>query len=286
MNLETYSREMEREVLAHILPFHMQFCVDQARGGFYGRVDDDRTAHREAPKGLVQHSRILWAFAHAYRQFQDPLYLATASRAYRYLMSNFWDAYHQGMIWLVDAEGRALDSHKIIYGQAFAIYGLSEYFLASGEKQSLTAAAALFQRLEQYAVDPHFEGYFEAFEKDWRFTDAINVDETSAPTVKSMNTHLHMLEAYTNLLRAWETPRVRERLRALIAIMLEYIIDLETGQMKMHFSTDWQSLTAGKSYGHDIEASWLLVEAAEVLGDADLLAAVMPAASAHGPGCL
>jgi mannobiose 2-epimerase len=274
MSLEMFAEQVEKEVLEYILPFHTQFCVDQEQGGFYGHVDDDRTAHPNAPKGLVQHSRILWAFAHAYRHFADPPYLETASRAYWYLLRNFWDAYHQGMIWLVDGQGQPVDSHKIIYGQAFAIYGLSEYFLATGEEQSLDTAVSLFRTLERHATDPHYGGYFDAFLKDWHFTDAINVDETAEPTVKSMNTHLHMLEAYTNLLRAWESPQLRDRLRALIQIMIEHIIDQERGQMKMHFTVDWQSLTNFVSYGHDIEASWLLVEATELLGEEELLAKV------------
>ncbi len=278
MAIEMYGRQVEQELLRNILPFHMQFAVDQEQGGFYGRIDSDRTVHANAVKGLVQHSRILWTFAHAYLHYQDPAYLQMASRAYWYLLSSFWDAYHQGFIWLVDAGGFPVDTHKIVYGQAFAIYGLSEYFLASGDRRSLAVAIALFERLEQKAVDPQFGGYFDAFHKDWRFTDAVNVDETAVPTVKSMNTHLHMLEAYSNLLRAWDSPQLRARLHALVQIMREQIINQETGQMKLHFTAAWRSLTESVSYGHDIEASWLLVEAAELLGDEELLGGIIPTA--------
>ncbi|MFN2254559.1 MAG: AGE family epimerase/isomerase [Candidatus Promineifilaceae bacterium] len=275
MNLKIYGEQVEQELRGNILPFHLEAGIDYARGGFYGRIDDDRSIDADAPKGLVQHSRLLWTFAHAYRAYSDPVYLQSASRACRYLLDNFWDPDYQGMVWLVNASGKPIDSHKIIYGQAFAIYGLSEYFLATGERQSLDVAIALFEKLEQDAVDRQFEGYFDAFEKDWRFTDAINIDDTAEPTVKSMNTHLHMLEAYTNLLRAWDSAVLRGRLRVLIDLMLERIIDRQAGQMKMHFNAEWRSLTNHVSYGHDIEASWLLVEAAELLGDKKLLAEVV-----------
>jgi len=278
MNLEIFGDQVEQELRGNILPFHVEVGIDQTRGGFYGRINDDRTIDANAPKGLVQHSRLLWTFAHAHRVCQDPGYLQSAARAYRYLLDNFWDPDYQGMVWLVDASGIPIDNHKIIYGQAFAVYGLSEYFLAAGEKQSLDVAIALFETLEQRAVDRQYEGYFETFERDWRFTDAINIDETAEPTVKSMNTHLHMLEAYTNLLRAWDTAELRGRLRVLIDLMLERIVDRQAGQMKMHFNAEWRSLTNHVSYGHDIEASWLLVEAAEMLGDEELLAEVVQTA--------
>ncbi len=272
MNLEQFGGEMEHDLLQNILPFHEKVCVDRQQGGFYGRVENDQRVQADAPKGLVQHSRLLWTFAHAYRRYQDPAYFRLASRAYWYLLSHFWDAYHPGMIWLVDGAGKVLDSHKMIYGQAFAIYALSEQFLAGGHKQSRDLAVTLFHILEQKAQDPQFGGYFDAFEKDWRFTDAVNIDETVYPTVKSMNTHLHLLEAYTNLLRAWDTPLMRRSLRTLIAIMLDRIIDRPAGEMKLHFSADWRVLGGHISYGHDIEASWLLVEAAQALGDDALLA--------------
>ncbi len=270
--LMQYRDKVRAALIEDILPFHMGIAVDKEHGGFHGRIANDLSIDRGAPKGLVQHSRILWTFAHAYRTLRLPAYLETASRAYWYLLSSFWDAYHQGLFWLVDAGGQPVDRHKIVYGQAFAVYGFSEYFLASGNKQSLDTAVAIFHNLERYAVDQQFGGYFEAYDRLWRFTDAINIDETAEPTVKSMNTHLHILEAYTNLLRAWESPQLRDRLRALIQIMLEHIIDKDRGHMKMHFSADWQSLTNFVSYGHDIEASWLLVEAAEQLGEDELLA--------------
>jgi mannobiose 2-epimerase len=275
MDLQTYSRQVEQELLTNILPFHEQYSIDLGQGGFYGRVDNDRTIHMDSPKGLVQYSRLLWSYAHAYRAYREPVYLRLAQRAYEFLLDHFLDEQYGGFFWLVDAQGRPLEKQKMIYGQAFAIYGFSEYSLATGEKKSLDTAVALFGTLEQNAVDPRYGGYFDVFQQDWLFTEAINVDETAEPTVKSMNTHLHMLEAYTNLLRAWESPQLRDRLHALIRIMLEHIIDQKSGQMELHFSAEWKSLTDHVSYGHDIEASWLLVEAAELLGDEKLLAEVV-----------
>lgn len=270
--LTDYREQVRQELTGNILPFYLHIAADKTHGGYYGTIANDQTIDPRKPKGLVQHSRLLWTFAYAYRRLGQLEYREAAVRAYRFLTTHFWDADHGGYFWLVDRAGAVLDRHKIIYGQAFAIYGLSEYYLAAGDQISLARAIALFDTLERQAVDPQYGGYFEAFSAGWRFSGAINVDETAEPTVKSMNTHLHLLEAYTHLLRAWDDAQLRARLRALITIMLEYIIDRQRSQMKHHFSADWQSLTDSVSYGHDIEASWLLVEAAQELGDADLLA--------------
>lgn len=273
-SLTEFSAQLEAELTEKLLPFTMDHVLDLECGGFYGHVANDLSINKKAPKGLVQHSRLLWVYAHAFRIVGDPDYLRTASRAYWYLVDNFWDTVYEGLVWLVDAQGQPVDKHKIVYGQAFALYGLSEYFQATGEQQSLDMAVALFRALENNALDQRYGGYFEAFSREWRFTDEVNVDETAVPTVKSMNTNLHVLEAYTNLLRAWPVPQVKASLRAQIGVMLERIIDRERWQMKRHFGAEWRSLTDTISYGHDIEASWLLVEAAEVLGDEKLLAEV------------
>lgn len=273
-----YATEVEQELVTNILPFYARHLVDAEQGGFYGAISNEGVVETQAPKGLVQHSRLLWTYANAARLLQDDSYLILANRAYGYLLENFVDAQHGGFFWLVDATGRPFSTHKITYGQAFAIYGFSEYFLATGDEGSLETAVSLYHLLETKTWDAEFGGYFEAYHADWTRNPAINVDEVAGIVDKTMNTHLHLLEAYTNLLRAWDNAQLRDSLRTLIDIMLTHIIDQTTGHMRLHFSRDWQSLTAHVSYGHDIEASWLLVEAAEVLGDEELLAHVQQVA--------
>lgn len=266
--------QLSRELTHNILPFYMGRAVDATHGGFYGLIANDLTVDEQAPKGLIQNTRILWAFARAYRVLGDAAYRATAERAYEYLLRCFWDAPHDGFHWMVSFQGEPLESFKMVYGQAFAIYSLAEYVLATGSQQSLERAIALYQLLEQHAADPVHGGYFETCSRDWSTTLDLAVDTTDLPVAKSMNTHLHMLEAYTNLLAAWDAPELRDSLRALIRVTLDHIVNRETGHFVLHCSADWQPLSAHVSYGHDIEGSWLLLEAAQALGDQELLTEV------------
>jgi mannobiose 2-epimerase len=177
------------------------------------------------------------------------------------------------------AGGTPLADHKLIYGQAFGIYGFSEYYRATGEQAALHTAVALYHLIEQHAADPKHGGYFDAFYRDWSCCPETNVDQAPGQVLKTMNTHLHILEAYTNLLHAWPDAGLRARQHALARLLLTRIIDRQTGHLKLHFDAAWQSLTPHISYGHDIEASWLLVEAAEQLGDEALLAEVTAVAT-------
>jgi len=274
MNISTYQEQVHHELVNNILPFYQQHLIDRERGGFYGYISNDLQVNPQTPKGLVQHSRLLWTYAYAARVLENNTYLSLSKQAYDYLLDKFVDYTDGGFYWLVDADGQPFSTDKITYGHAFAIYGFSEYYLAAGDEAALETAVSLYHLLETKTWDSEFSGYFDAFLVDWTRDDTLNVDEVEMPVAKTMNTHLHVLEAYTNLLLAWDNVQLRESLRTLINIMIDRIVDQSRGQMMLHFSSDWQSLTPHTSYGHDIEASWLLVEAAEVLGDDDLLAQV------------
>lgn len=263
--------EMQEELETNILPFWMGRMVDKVRGGFYGRIDGEGNLYAEAPKGAILNARILWTFSSAYRILKKEEYLETATRAKRYLIDCFYDTEFGGIYWELDCDGNPSDKKKQIYAIGFAIYGLSEYARATGDKEALDYAIRLFEVIEKYSFDPVRNGYLEALTRDWKPIEDMRLSDKDENEKKTMNTHLHILEPYTNLYRVWKNERLEKQLRNLIRIFLDKILDRETGHLNLFFEEDWLNKYHIYSYGHDIEASWLLHEAALVLGDAGLL---------------
>jgi mannobiose 2-epimerase len=266
MNAAGYREEMRKELSA-ILQYWMDYTPDFQQGGFIGRVDETDHPHPDAPKGLVLNSRICWTFSSAYRLTGDERYLTMARRAYKYLIAFFFDREMGGVFWSVDHTGYPLNDRKQIYGQAFCLYGLSEFYRATGEPAALQDAIALFRVIEQYSRDRHRNGYYEAFTRNWQQPGDLRLSEKDANEQKTMNTHLHVLEAYTCLYRSWPDDGLRQQLLDLLTVFDQYIINKDSGHLGLFFNEDWESRSAIISYGHDIEAAWLLREAAEVTGD-------------------
>lgn len=261
-----YRTEAEAELI-RILDFWQENSVDKLQGGFIGRMDSNGRIDASAPKGGVLNARILWTFSSGYRHTHNLTYRDMADRAYRYFMAHFLDQTYGGVYWSVDAQGQPLSTRKQIYGLAFAIYGLSEYYRATAEPAALTTCQVLFDWIETHSFDPSAGGYFEAFSREGTLLDDLRLSDKDRNDPKTMNTHLHILEAYANLYRIWPDAQLAAQLRQLLHTFQQHIVDPATNHMRLFFTADWQPTADLVSYGHDIEASWLLLEAAEVLGD-------------------
>ena len=284
----------------NILRFWQERMVDYQQGGFYGRIDGYNVLHPDAEKGAVLNARILWTFSAAARVLHNTPYRILAARAYDYLVQRFIDREQGGVYWSLNADGTPLDTKKQTYAIAFAIYGLAEYYRATQDSEALNAAIRLFEDLETHAfhVSPlegesEGVGYLEALTRDWQPIADMRLSEKDENGVFTMNTHLHVLEAYTNLYRVLKNvqrddvqgtkEKVERQLRTLIDIFANRIFDPATGHLMLFFDENWSSLPCGEgqggvsfSPGHDIEAAWLLHEALEVLGDEVLLNQTLP----------
>ncbi|WP_300702729.1 AGE family epimerase/isomerase [Bacteroides sp.] len=276
MDIKNMRKEMEEELVANILPFWINKMTDETNGGFYGRITGGEVLMPEAEKGAILNARILWTFSSAYRLLKKEEYLTAATRAKRYLIDHFYDEVQGGIFWSLDCKGQPLDTKKQIYALGFAIYGLSEYHRATGDEEALAYAIRIFESIEAHSFDPVKNGYCEALTREWGEIADMRLSDKDENERKTMNTHLHILEPYTNLFRVWKDKRLEAQLRNLIILFTEKILNIKTGHLDLFFNDDWVSKYRIVSYGHDIEASWLIHEAALVLGDKELLEKVEP----------
>lgn len=276
MDIRNMKQEAEEVLLTNILPFWMNQMPDEVNGGFYGRITGADVVMPEAEKGAVLNTRILWTFSAAYRLFKKEEYLVAATRAKRYIIDYFYDNEFGGIYWSLDYKGRAIDTKKQIYALGFAIYGFSEYYRATGDEEALDYAIRIFESIEAHSFDFLKNGYCEAMTREWNDIADMRLSEKDENERKTMNTHLHILEPYTNLYRVWKDERLEKQLRNLIKIFTNKILNIKTGHLELFFSDDWKSKYRIVSYGHDIEASWLIHEAALVLGDEAVLSKVEP----------
>lgn len=274
MNEKTFYNQVESVLHDQILSFWKTKMVDSKHAGFYGQMTGRGKIVADAPKGAILHSRILWAFSAAYRVTGRKEYLELAVRAKRCLIDHFYDNRFGGVYWSLRADGTPLDTKKQIYALGFAIYGLSEFSRATGDEKALDYALKLYRSIEKYSFDTQFNGYIEALSREWNELGDVRLSLKDANEKKTMNTHLHILESYTNLYRIWPSTELELKLKNLIGVFLEYIYDPVTGHLNLFFNEKWEPRDAGFSYGHDIEASWLLLEAATELGDNELVACV------------
>jgi cellobiose epimerase len=254
-----------RQEFKRILAYWDKYTIDNRRGGFHGRVMYNNQPVLDAPRSVVVTSRILWTYSLAYNFLHNHKHKATAERAYHYLVNHFFDTNFGGVYWSVTADGKPLETKKHIYGHSFALYGLSEYYAATKFQPALEHAIGLFKIIENQSFDKEKGGYWEAFDEVWQPVDDMIL--TKKPFGKTMNTHLHLLEAYTNLYKIWPDGLLRERIIHQLGLFKNHIIDPATHRMRMFCDADWKPSNNVISYGHDIEASWLLFETAEAMKD-------------------
>jgi mannobiose 2-epimerase len=245
---------------------------DTLHGGFLGAVEHNGKKLPEAAKGAVLNARILWTFSTAALQLKDKSFRETADYAYSWFSEHFFDAAFGGIYWSVDYRGVPLETKKQVYAQGFAIYALAAYYRLTGNKMALQQAIELFHLLEEYSYDPLHGGYFEAFTQKWEPIDDLRLSEKDANEKKTMNTHLHVLEGYTLLYKVWPDAELRKKIIGLLTIFKEKIVNSATSTQGLFFDEKWERKDNLISFGHDIEASWLLQEAAEVLHDDDWIA--------------
>ncbi|WP_051359729.1 AGE family epimerase/isomerase [Adhaeribacter aquaticus] len=269
-DIKQFRQEAEEE-LNRILLFWRKYAVDEVNGGFVGRLDNNNQVDKSAAKGSILNARILWGFSAGYQHTKNPEDLCLAQRAFTYFEDYFLDKEYGGVFWSVSAEGNPENTRKQIYSLAFAIYGLSEFYKATKNNNALLYCQNLFEWIEKYSYDPVQGGYLEAFSQEGDLLEDLRLSPKDRNALKTTNTHLHVLEAYTNLYRVWPDSKLAKQLTNLIRVFLHTIIDGDQGHLKLFFTSDWVSTADLISFGHDIEASWLLVEAAESLGNTALL---------------
>lgn len=269
--LNQFKLRVQKELDENIIPFWVSRSIDP-NGGFIGRMTNDGIVVKDAPKGLILNTRLLWTFSALYEFEKKPEFQKLAKRAYDYIIGHFWDDKYGGVYWMLDWQGNPLEDKKQSYGQAFAIYALSEYYRTFKQNESLERAKALFDITEKYARDAENGGYFESLTRDLKIAENQRLSEVDLAEKKSNNTHLHMFEAYMNLYDVWKDPLVGKRLEQLLLIFNNHII-AQNGRTwcQLFFDEFWHPKSDHISFGHDIEASWLLDRASQILGKPKLL---------------
>jgi mannobiose 2-epimerase len=250
--------------LENILTFWENNSLDEINDGFVGERDFYNTLVPNASKGIILNSRILWSFSAASNHYKSTKHKAICERAFEYLQTFFKDEKYGGVYWELTSEGKPINKRKQIYAHAFIIYALAEYYKFSNNQEALDWALEIYTLIEKHAKDNVFNGYIEAFNEDWSPIEDMRLSNKDANEAKTMNTHLHVLEAYTNLYSVLKKPSIKKGLSQLIHLFLAKFLNSEN-HLNLFFDEQWNLKSNIISYGHDIETAWLLIEAAKVI---------------------
>jgi mannobiose 2-epimerase len=272
--LNQLKNEISDDLTENLLPYWSTKMIDTINGGFYGRVDLNEKVYPDADKGGILNARLLWTFSSAYRVLGDSSYLRLATYAKDYILRYFIDKEYGGGYRTVRANGEPGDTRKHTLTESYFIYAFAEYFRATGDQEALDEAIKIFELLEEHALDKELNGYFEVYTRDWKRSPDLLLGENSPEDEKTMITHLHLVEAYAGLYRVWPEARMEERLRNILEVFNDKIIDKKTHHLIYFLDRNWNATTTIDSYGHDIEGAWLIVEAARLLNDPELLTGV------------
>jgi mannobiose 2-epimerase len=269
--LQQYRNFFSNELRGDILPYWMKYAVEKTGHGFYGAVDLDGNPVLTANKTSVLNARILWTFAAAAMLEGNPEYAAIADKAYRVVTEDFEDKEYGGYYMELSSDNKVANDIKHTYAQAFVIYALCKYYEYRPLDSVMQKIQDLFTLLEEKTKDPENIGYRESFTRDWKIYGENRMADNNEP--KSMNTHLHVLEAWAALYKVWKDPKVELRLTEMMNLFLDKIIRKD-GHFGIFFDNAFNEVEASKgicSFGHEIEGSWLLWEAAEILGNEEII---------------
>lgn len=286
MELLAFNKQAIIAELESIGQWWLDNTVDQNHGGFVGEVDFSGKVVVDANKGIVQNSRILWFFSEKARFSGDIKYQEAAKRAYDFILTYFDDKNFGGAIWEISASGKQVNGKKQTYAQSFCIYAFTAYYQLTGDDNALEKAKQYFNLIEKHARDKEHGGYIEAYTQQWHVIDDLRLSNKDLNAPKSMNTHLHVLEAYSALYAVYPSVEVKEALTHVLAMFEQHIINSDTNHLRLFFDHQWQDLSLTISYGHDIEASWLLWEAVETLAEKTIIAHYRPIILALANTCL
>ncbi len=270
MNLTTFHTEVKKE-LDQILSYWETNTLDNENGGFIGTIDWQEWKNNRTEKGAVLNARILWTFSAAYAITKKEHHKTIAERAFSYFKTHFFNPKTGGVFWSVDVNGYPKETKNQIYALAFAIYGCSEYYKISQSQEVLNIAIELFHTIETHSYDKEKQGYLEAFTENWHPIEDLRLSKKDINAVKTMNTHLHIVEGYANLYLVWKDNALKSAIKNILNTIDIHFLDKNTWYYRLFFTKDWKEIPDIISYGHDIEAAWLLQWCAEAIEDTELI---------------